>query len=369
MGSELEVVLAHAARQTTRRTALLSLCLVSKSVHASASAQLYAEVEVARTLRAFLRTVTSNNFLAHHVRVLTLTTAGLSVQTTKALAQALHLLVNLRRLALPPLEHVLHGDDALGFSIAALPKLTGMSFQRVGDHTQVLAHRLSQLRSLQLHFGLQSLGDLHVQHGCGHLLLTCCNTLEELNVHGFDMATFLEARTTARWPGVRSLTLLSTTNIDEILVRAFPNVEKLVLRDLDLPADVLAEPHAWPHLRQLTVSVPNLVDGEPPSPGVGSLRKLQRFAVWNSHSIESDFVMDQLKYYDLRNLQALQFYSIHEPAPSLARIIFDACPNLKLLGIRFDSMKSGVSFARNEQRSHVVLTSFAVRRYPSRRRV
>ncbi|KAH7104606.1 hypothetical protein BKA62DRAFT_692763 [Auriculariales sp. MPI-PUGE-AT-0066] len=341
MGRALETVLAHVARQTTRRAVLLALCLVSKRVQAGAAEWLYAEVEVSRTLRAFLRTITTNSTLAAHVRALSLTSAGLSVQTTKALASALHCLVNLRRLALPPLEHVLHGDDALGFAIAGLPKIQGLSFQRVGDHTQVLAHKLSGLRWLQLHFGLQSLGDLHVLHGCGHLLLTCCQTLEELNVHGFDLATFLETRPAARWSKVRSLTLLSTTNIDDTLVRAFPNVEKLVLRDLDLPADVLSDPQAWPRLRQLTISVPNLVDGEPPSPGGPGLRPLERFTVWNAPSMESEIVIEQLRYYDLSRLCALQFYSIQEPAPSLLRTILENCSSIRFLGIRFDSMKSG----------------------------
>ncbi|KZW02576.1 hypothetical protein EXIGLDRAFT_415710 [Exidia glandulosa HHB12029] len=333
-------VFGNVARLTTRKTALLSLCVVSRAAHAGAARWLYRNVELSRTLRAFCWTVKRSPKLASYVRSLSIVNAGLSDQTTRLLIDALSRLPNLHHVALPPLEHVLSNHELFSMALATLPNLDSIVLQRAGEQTQVLCHKLPPLRSLQLHFGLQSLGDLHPTSGCGKLLVACQETLEELNIHGFDLASFLEPRQHLCWPRVRSLTLLSTTNIDEVLVAAFPNVEKLILRDIDFPAEILCDPRMWPRLRQLTLSLPNLIDGEPDGNGSGKLRVLQRFSVWNTHMVDPEFIMEQLRYYDLQQLTALQFYSAFEFAPSLICTIFRSCPNLRLLGIRFDSMKS-----------------------------
>lgn len=332
------LALGHVAWMTGRRSTLLALCLVCKATYQPAARCLYRSAEVSRTLRPFVRTTSRSPKLAAFVHELSLVNAGLSEDSTRLLAAALKFLPHLRRIALPPLEHVIKGEDCLGVALAALPRLDAVLLQRAGERTQLLAQKLGRLRVLQLHWGLQSLGDLEPGRGCGLLLLACQDTLEELNIHGFDLASFLEARPAARWPRVRALTLLSTTNVDEALVSAFPNVERLVLRDLDLPAEILADARAWPRLRQLTLSVPNLIDGEPDAKG--RVRALDRFSVWNTPTVDAEFIMEQLRYYDLARLSALQFYSGSDFSPALVRTICEACPCLRMLGIRFDSPRS-----------------------------
>ncbi|KZV98005.1 hypothetical protein EXIGLDRAFT_832455 [Exidia glandulosa HHB12029] len=255
-------------RERLSRSALCSLCLVSREFYGLANPRLFHTVAFSsiqlHQLHLFLQAITVDLILARNVVSLSIDTKLVTHATMRIFIDALPGLQMLHHLYCRSVAQCIQYDVRTIDYIAALPRLESFHILIPGYSTSAEERLLDRLSAMK-HIRIDNSGSNVYRAGSsslGRLLSRSKDTLEKLELVETDQSISVLADPHYPWSQVEELTVSMITSRSS--ARSFPNVRRLSVlsrKNAAIDVDALVDPTFFPHLTQLAVCTTGSVEG------------------------------------------------------------------------------------------------------------
>lgn len=186
-------------------------------------------------------------------------------------------------------------------------------------------------------------GYYHGEPGLEQLLLRSVSTLETLEIEPRFLALLLSRQPLTVWPNVLELDVLW----DEQILKAFPNVRRLVSRAAYHVDEIaVLDSHIAPRLERMHISIPNASQEavhvprqSPNRPGFIGIMLTAEFLIGHGSDRFVAAVLSRVAGDRLSTL-VLDFCGRHEPRFAILSVATSACRSLQYLAVRISSADS-----------------------------